>query len=228
MNASLPVLAALCILLSGCIAPYEVQPPPTPDAQRVQWQWQQHQARMAGISAWNVNGKIAVQSGRKGGSATLRWEYQPPREQIEIYGPFGGGRVQITVQPERAILKDSKGNTIEADTAAHALYQRLGWRVPFAQLHNWVRGLPAERAPGEQAPQITLDTAGRLRTLQQSRWLVEYQQYQTIHQLELPHTLSLVSQPGDLEVYSRHGEYIGDSLSVKIILRRWQDLQVAE
>ena len=223
------VALALLLLLVGCAPLGEIKPTP-PDQTHDQRQklWQQHHAQMSGIFAWRMRAKIAVvvaaKNHAKSGNATLVWEYQRERQQIELYGPFGSARVQINAQPGKAILKDTKGNRIEDTNAAQVLYQRLGWQVPFAQLGYWIRGIPSADAT-EDTVTITLDHAGRLQHLRQGNWLVEYQGYDTIKPFQLPRKLTITAAPGSIEIYDRDEQYIGDQLSVKIILKRWQDIQ---
>ncbi len=228
-------LLAMLLLLAGCASPGTIKPS-TPD--ETQALWRQHRAKMSGISAWRLKGKIAIQTGTgtgtgpENGSATLVWAYRRDRQKIELYGPFGSGRVRITTQPGSgsgtetggAVLKDTRGNTIEGANATEVLYRRLGWQVPFEQLQYWVRGIPNRGATG-----ITLDHAGRLQTLRQGNWLVEYQDYayysDDANQLHLPRKLTITAAPGSMEIYARNGAYIGDQLSVTVILKRWRDIR---
>ncbi len=225
---------AVLLLLAGCVPPQGVKPP-LPDsgsvspAQETETLWRQHRAKMSGISRWRIKGRIAVKTGRKGGNATLLWAYRRDRQNIELYGPFGSGRVRIAAQPGRAVLKDTEGRSIEGASAAEALYERLGWRVPFQELRYWVRGIP-DAAGG--AANLTLDADGRLQTLQQGQWRVAYQEYGAVGlagaDLQLPRKLSITAVPGSMEIYDHDGEYIGDHLSVKVILKQWRDIEFAE
>ncbi len=175
------------------------------------------------LSGWMIKGKIGVNSGRKGGSATLQWAYLNDRQQIEqqidLYGPFGGGRVQISVTNDAAILKDTKGVMIEGLTADQVLYQRLGWQVPFTELVMWCKGLP-----DDYALNLVIDDFGRLKSFNQGVWHVEYQQYQSVNDLTLPRKLTITSLPGHMEIYDDAGKYIGDALSIKVILKRWSNI----
>ncbi len=131
---------AVLLLLAGCVPPQGVKPPlpdsgsgsgSAPPAQETETLWRQHRAKMAGISRWRIKGRIAVKTGRKGGNATLLWAYRRDRQNIELYGPFGSGRVRIAAQPGRAVLKDTEGRIIEGASPAAALYARRGCGVPF-------------------------------------------------------------------------------------------------
>ena len=215
------------LLLAGCASlPPEVVKP-TGEAQAL---WQQHRAKMSGVSAWYIKGKMAVTAGTraapKNDNATLTWAYQRDRQKIELYGPFGSGRVQITAEPGEAVLKDTKGKTITGANAAEVLYERLGWQVPFEQLRYWVRGIPGGGA-ADAVDKITVDSAGRLKTLAQGNWRVAYQDYSTVNGLSLPEKITVTAAPGSMEIYDRDGEYLGDLLRIKLILQRWRDIQIA-
>lgn len=217
------IAAAVAVLwLAGCAPRAVVAPTPEVDKAAL---WRQHQANMARIIGWDVKGKIAIKSGRKGDNATLVWDYraaEETRQEIEIYGPFGSGRVRIAAAADKAVLRDGKGPAIEGETIAEVLYRRLGWRVPFAELQYWVRGLAA---PGDA--DLTLDDGGRLRALQQGDWRVEYDGYVAAGGVQLPAQLTAAAAPGRFKFYDKDGEYLGDTLQVKVSLRRWREVEIA-
>ncbi len=220
MRLIAPLLACL-LLLAGCAT----TPPPEElgDAEALA-RWQSTRVTLETIDRWNLRGKMGVRTGPKGGSATLKWEYTPNGQEIELYGPFGGGRVLISVDAEGALLRDTKGNEIYGASASEVLYRRLGWHVPFDHLSDWARGLP-----GEGATDIVIDGAGRLKRMVQDNWQVEYQRYEdpgdTLPGLSLPTRLEVSAMPGTMEIYSDDGEYLGDELSVKVILKRWWEVE---
>ncbi len=187
--------AAAALALGGCATPPVAPSLPAADPGATDALWQQRRAVLSRLSAWRLRGKIAVKTGRRGGSATLLWDYrqsgpgsiQKITQQIELYGPFGGGRVRISAQPEGATLKDTRGGVIQAATAAEALHQKLGWQVPFAELRHWARGLPN---PG--AVDLVFDGAGRLLSFSQGDWLVRYDDYAAVA-AAIPADISAIS-----------------------------------
>jgi outer membrane lipoprotein LolB len=183
-------------------------------------QWNELQQSNLNIQSWSLKGKIGVKSGSKGGSATLNWDYQNATQNIELYGPFGGGRVHITANEDSATLKDTKGKIIQGRSAQDVLFQRLGWHIPFEELILWSRGLP-----NEGATDIVTDSSGRLQSLNQGVWHVEYLEHRTINNYTLPRKLTISSLPGTLEVYDDDGNNLGDQLTVKIIFKRWWDIK---
>ncbi len=204
-------------MLSGCATMPE--PESVSEDQRLRL-WGQHQSIHARISSWSLKGKIGVSTGSKGGSVTLNWLYAPTEQNIELYGPFGGGRILIESSPTSAVLRDVKGKVIHGESAEQVLYERLGWHIPFDEMAMWSRGLP-----GEDASDLKINSSGRLMSFNQGIWHVEYTQYQSILKFSLPHKFTLTSLPGELEVFDEDGNYLGDELRVRIVLKSWRDIQ---
>ncbi len=184
--------------------------------------WLQHQSTHARISSWALTGKIGVRTGSRGGSATLNWSYAPAEQDIELYGPFGGGRVLIEASSTSATLRDTRDRVIHGESAGQVLYVRLGWRVPFDEMALWCRGLP-----GENATDLKFDAAGRLMSFNEGIWHVEYEQYQSVLQFSLPRKFTITSLPGKIDFFDRDGNYLGDELRIRVVLQSWRDIKPA-
>lgn len=214
-------ILVVTLLLSACVTT-----PPPEDLTRIESlaRWETLRQDLASIDRWHLRGKMGVRTGPKGGSATLKWQYAPDHQEIELYGPFGGGRVIINVDADGAVLRDTKGRVIHGATASEVLYERLGWHVPFDHLADWARGLPGEDATG-----IVIDGTGRLKRMVQDNWQVEYQAYEkadkSLPGFALPSKLQVSALPGTMEIYSDDGEYLGDELRVKVVLKRWWEIE---
>ncbi len=219
--------SVFAILLSSCATTSPERPtsvlPQLTEQQKLDL-WRDHERQLSTIQSWNLRAKMGVKTGPKGGSATLKWHYAIDKQDIELYGPFGGGRVIIKVDQDGAELRDTKGRVIQGDTASEVLYTRLGWHVPFDHLSDWARGLP-----GEGASDLELDNEGRLVRLIQDNWEVQYLGYRpvegSLEGLMLPTKLTVSALPGTIEVYSNKGKYLGDELNVKVILKRWWEIE---
>ncbi len=211
----IPVILAI-VILSGCAT--GISDHTATKSHRLAL-WEQQQINNANISSWALTGKIGVKTGSKGGTATLHWAYLAGAQEIQLYGPFGGGRVQITTTADSATLEDTRGGVIQGESADEVLYRRLGWQVPFTGLVKWCRGIP-----DDNATDIEIDGAGRLKSLNQGIWHVEYQQYVSVDALTLPAKLTITSRPGALDLYDEKGRHIGDELRVKLILKRWRGI----
>lgn len=182
--------------------------------------WHQHQSIHTQISGWSLKGKIGVRTGAKGGSATLNWLYAPPEQNIELYGPFGGGRILIEASSTSATLRDARGQVINGESAEQVLYERLGWHVPFDEMIIWSRGLP-----GKDASDIMINASGRLMSFNQGIWHVEYNQYQSVLGFSLPRKFTITSLPGEVEFFDEDGNYLGNELRIRIVLKNWRDIQ---
>ena len=226
------LLVALLGLLSACA----VQQSPLQsideqaNAAETRMKWQAHRDAVSRIDRWRVTGKIAVKAGDKGGHATLRWNKSAQSQKIELYGPLGGGRVEIEATATGATLKDTRGAALSGKSVAKLIEQRLGWPLPFDQLPDWLRGLPAS----EQA-KIQWDEQGRISRMDDQGWQVSYPSYQDIDfqladdsgdpvntTLSMPRMIELNALPGTLKVYDKKGEYLGENFFIRLIVKSWQ------
>lgn len=195
-------------VITGCATPL------VPLSERLNL-WDAHSQRAGQLTQWQTKGKIAIRIIADGVSenisANWRLHHRPDNQRIDIYGTFGSGRVLLTATPSGAILKDARGESTTADTPSDALYEKLGWRLPFAEMEYWMRGLPTKDT-NIKLTDLELDPRGRLTNINEKGWLVVYSKYQNINGLQLPHTLHL------------RGEEDGQTFSVKIILKNWWGL----
>ncbi|MCY4218805.1 MAG: lipoprotein insertase outer membrane protein LolB [Gammaproteobacteria bacterium] len=208
----------LVIFLSGCST---TAPLFSEDHERwsLKDRWAFQEANNRTISEWHLRGKLSIKAGTKGGSSTLRWSYADTAQNIQLYGPLGGGRVIVDVEPGQAILKDSKGQIIEGLSAEEVLYERLGWHVPFDELAWWSRGLP-----DIDSTEIEIDNDGLLKRLEHGIWEVEYLEYSRVDSYVLPRRLEILSKPGKIKTYDNKGNYIGDQLRLIVVINRWNDI----
>lgn len=191
-------------------------------AAQTQARWQAHQLAMLELDHWRVKGKIAVKAGSKGGHATLRWDKNAVVQKIELYGPLGGGRVEIESDASGVRLKDTHGGQLRGDSVAKLIEQRLGWPLPFDQLPDWLRGLPSS----EQAV-MEWDEVGHIVRMNDQGWQISYPEYQLIDlgdfgEVSVPRMIELNALPGTLKVYDKQGEYLGEDFFIRMIVKSWQ------
>lgn len=128
--------------------------------------------------------------------------------------------MHIKVTGDSAVLRDTRGRVVKGKSAEQVLYKRMGWHVPFDELVMWSRGLP-----NEGATDIKIDEYGRLMSLNQGIWHVEYQEHQSTLNFTLPTRFTITSLPGQIEFFDDDGDYLGDELKVRVILKRWQNIK---
>ena len=83
---------------------------------------------------------------------------------------------------------------------------QLGWQLPVSHLLYWVRGLPAP----DSRSRIALDPNGRLASLQQDGWDVQYLGYTEEDGYTLPNRIKLA----------------GRDLKITLVVKDWQPRQL--
>jgi len=197
----------VALWLAGCAS--VGQRPPVADPQRT---FEARQHRLQDLRNWELKGKVGLRGGESNGQANLVWQRDADHHQIRLFGPFGGGMVQLTQDPGRAQLRDSKKKTYDGDNARALLLETTGWDIPFDALTYWVTGVPA---PGD-AGTLVLDAWGRLASLEQSGWRIRIQDYRRAGGYELPRSVELESMPGSTADAPVH------QARVKLVLKRWE------
>ena len=181
--------------------------------------WSVHREQLLTLSDWTLSGRMAVRTGERGGTASLLWRRAGQHDRVILFGPFGSGRIGIVKDENGAELQDGQQRVYHGDTAESVLMQGVGWHVPFRELGFWVRGLPA---PGV-IDDLVLDAEGRAAHISQHGWNVDYRAYRAVDNMVLPSKLFIAARPGTVRITADDGTYLGDQLSVRIIIRTWND-----
>lgn len=152
--------------------------------------WDQRQAALTRVTAWQVKGAIGLQDAKQVQSASLQWQQSSVNTfAIRLFGPLGAGNTIIIGRPGQVTLTTSDKKTITATDGETLLRQQTGWQLPIDNIYYWARGLPA---PGD-SPRVQLDSASRLQSLQQAGWRIDYQRYSPVNGLELPGKIILTN-----------------------------------
>lgn len=207
-------MVILAVVQTGCVST-----PPLPPADDPSAAWLERSEELAGIDWWEVKGKLAVKTHKRGGQANMLWKRDGDDHNINLYGPFGGGRVVLIRDSDGAILRDNKKRTYYASTAEELLYRVAGWQVPFQAMRYWVLGMPN---PGEEYEQ-SIDDWGRLQTLRQAGWEVEFTEYKDFEGRELPRKFHMTALPGKQHIVDDELDE-SDQVRVRVIIKRWRFL----
>ncbi|MEX2524988.1 MAG: lipoprotein insertase outer membrane protein LolB [Gammaproteobacteria bacterium] len=160
-------LVLLC-LLSACATR-----PPVPEGEQNR-AWQRHSDRIAGLTQWELKGRIALRVEEEGWTASLHWRQEEAAYVIRILAPMGQGRYELRGNASTVQLRMPDNRVLYAQDAQTLLRDNLGWQLPVEGLVWWVRGLPA---PDNTPDTLKLDKRGRLQELQQDGWRVLYDHY---------------------------------------------------
>ncbi len=213
MTARGLVVVIVTLIIAGCAS----VAPKGPAVERgAQIKWRQHHAQVARLDQWDISGRIGVRTADAGGSANLRWKFDNDIDQIDLFGPFGGGRIRLDIDPDGAHLRDGEGAEFFAATASQALLNATGWHVPLEALGYWVRGMPA---PGEH--DLAIDDAGRLIFLNQQGWEITFREYALHQEVLFPRKIRLSASEKTIGELTAREQMSGDVLVVKLFIEQW-------
>jgi len=156
--------------------------------------YQQRADQISVFEQWGLVGKLSLDDGEDGGSGRLSWDAKAAGSDLDFHGAMGRGAWQLQVREHSATLKEADGTMQTAADVNELMQNRVGWSVPVKALAWWVRGL---KAPGETGSQ-QIDADGRLLSLQQYGWTVEFNRYRSIDDIDLP--VRLEAQKDDYRV----------------------------
>jgi len=189
------VLAGL--VLSSCIA-VPTRPPENPAFVRA---YQLRFEHLRPLNHWAVDGRIAISNGKDGGSGNLSWLHDDRVTRMSFRGVLGRGAWQIQADTSGARLELASGEVRHASSIAELVRKQIGWKIPVDALSWWIKGL----AQPDKWETRTLDEKGRLKSLQQFGWHVDFDKYGEPDSYWLPAKLT-----------ARRDNY-----SVKMIVRKW-------
>jgi len=201
-------LLGLTALAAGCATAPSLPPVENPAAT-----WQARQTELRPITAWKIQGRLAMRTAEEGWQASLNWVREGERHRIDIIGPLGRGHLRLTRDNQGAELRDADQRSWHAENPEQLLYRTTGWLVPLDGLNFWVLGLPLPDTAASQE----LDPQGRLKTLSQSGGDIRFLEYTRYGALDLPSKLFIKRQGR-----GTNGSPADDAtLEVRLVIERW-------
>ncbi len=180
------------LVVSGCatLPPPPSQPPTTSSIN------QKHLATLANIKAFSLKGRLGVVSNPRGFSGGIDWQHQTADDNIDVYSPVGGKVANIVKKSSGVTLTTQDGHSVSAKDAETLTETALGWRLPLSGLSDWALGKPTT----SKIDASTWDEQGRLTTLKQDGWDIEYQNYAENSGYFLPSKIVLKSEKVNLKL----------------------------
>ncbi len=166
-------LAVLGVLLLAACA--------TPSRQLPESDFSDQQQQLQALDDWQVEGKIGLRANGRGGSAQLNWRQQQNHYKLRLSGPLGIGTVLVNGSDAGVELRNKDG-VYQAASPEQLIQQLTGWQIPVTALQYWARGLPSPDLP-VQGQQIE---SGRLASLEQGGWHIDYRDFTQVNGLWLP------------------------------------------
>ncbi|MBD9478363.1 lipoprotein insertase outer membrane protein LolB [Pseudoxanthomonas sp. PXM02] len=164
-------------------------------------------AWLASQADWSFAGRVAVSANGKGGSGRIDWQQTGAGYLVALSAPVTrqSWRLSGDLQSRAARLEGLEGGPREGADADRLLREATGWDIPVASMAHWARGVADPSAPAEA---VEYDVEGRLRTLTQQGWRVDY--------------LDWFAPEGAQPVMPRRMEARRQGATVKVAVDQWQ------
>jgi outer membrane lipoprotein LolB len=121
---------------------------------------------------FEVHARLAARYRNESFSGTVAWRHGRDSDEMLITSPLGAGVARIVREGDAVTLTTAEPREYKARDAEALTEQVLGFRLPLAGLADWIRG----RAADAPRPVESFED-GRLKTLEQGGWKIEYQAY---------------------------------------------------
>jgi outer membrane lipoprotein LolB len=119
-------------------------------------------------------GRIAARYGSDAFTGNVLWRHAGAGDEMLISTPLGQGVARIVREGDAVQLTTAEGKEFRAPDSESLTERTLGFRLPLEGLADWVRGQPARDSPAR----LDKGPDGKLRSLEQRGWKVEYREYQ--------------------------------------------------
>jgi len=116
---------------------------------------------------------VSIHYGSDGATGRISWIHSSRSDELLIASSLGQGIVQIRRVGQDVELV-SRGKEYRAADAESLTERVLGWRLPLAGLPDWVQGRPDPGGVSE----VQRDIHGRVVSLIQDGWKIEYQDFE--------------------------------------------------
>ncbi|MDY6992116.1 MAG: lipoprotein insertase outer membrane protein LolB [Pseudomonadota bacterium] len=190
----------LTVNMSGCaLIPPSPPPPASPATHAL---WQTHQAQLRTLTAWRLNGRIAITTEQDNWTAHVHWQQHEQEYRLRFNAPLGQGALLLEGNEQQVMMHTAEQKTYIAENPDALILKTLNLAIPITGLHFWIRGLPK---PKQLPSAYRLYEHGYLYSLQQDGWHIEYSRYIPNNTIELPS-----------KIFLDNGQF-----KVKIVISSW-------
>jgi len=182
--------------------------PDTPVTEESYNAWARYQAQLAEFDSWEIHARSVIFVNEEVYQAGINWQREQDRFVLVLEAPLGQGVFRVESYPANGssalvMLTLPDGQKYFNESAEALLLEVLGWSIPVSNLEWWIKGLPMASADYS----FDLRGDGRLKSLLQNDWKVNYLEYFDRQSPE---------QGLPRKMYLKHRD-----LALKIVIERW-------
>lgn len=134
-----------------------------------------------GLDTWRAAGKFAYRSDSLTESGNFNWRQQGDNYQLQLYGPLGMGKLNISGSTHRVRIQH-RDQDINSDQPANLLYRLTGLEIPISLLPHWLRAQPATVSPTN----LQLNADNQIQSFSEHGWQLQYSDYQWLNEIAVP------------------------------------------
>lgn len=165
-------LPALLLLLSACATMRAPAPLGSEQVAAAEARQAERESQLRQVGQWGLTGRLAVATGKQGGSGRLEWRQHGGRFEVSVSAPVTRQSWRLQGDASQARLEGLEGGPRVGVDASTLLREATGWDIPVVALADWVRGV---RAAGLDRAQLHYAADGQLARMEQGGWRIDYQ-----------------------------------------------------
>jgi len=167
----------LAFLLSACATQSARVP-----GNEAEQAYQQRHDYLVSLDDWSLTGRLAADDSKDGGSGSLSWQNSTDATHMSFRGAMGKGAWELQATNGSASLRFADGREFFASSISQLVSEHMKFDVPVEALSWWVLGLAWSNTWDERR----LDEEGRVTSLRQLGWDVNFSNYKLEDQVWLP------------------------------------------
>ncbi|KPJ90340.1 MAG: hypothetical protein AMJ53_13840 [Gammaproteobacteria bacterium SG8_11] len=199
------IILCAAFSISGCASLLKTTKYPPLSAEQ-QAALEQRRQSLADVAAWDFSGRLSLKTDNEAWTGKVRWRQSGEEFRLHFNSPTGQGAMQLMSNAQFGVeMRVAEGGVYYADDAESLLYDHTGWRLPVSGLRLWVMGLPEGN---REIAELLFDDQGRIQSLQQYQWRVQYGPYQQVQAHYLPRKITLQNNKLNLRIVIDHWEIL--------------------
>ncbi len=166
-------------VLVGCVQ--------TPAPQSISWLT--HQQQLENLTDWALTGKLAIITPKERHSLNIYWLQSDNNFHITLTTFLGSTVLDVKKTQFGTEIIDNNGDLFFGEDTEALIEQLSGLVIPIDVLQQWIKGNPRDASyqVSENNQVVSLSGLDRKNSL----WSIEYSNYKTTQQINLPHKLQL-------------------------------------
>jgi outer membrane lipoprotein LolB len=193
------IILAIAMLAGGCVSGGDRI------GEAIEPDWLERRDRLRTADDWRMEGRIALNVGRKGYNGTVSWEQAGEELDFRFRGPFGFGGFRIHGDNTRLRVKTTRGDEFWVTDPVQEMGERFGFSLPVYSMRYWILGVSD---PALEADEVVGED-GLLVELGQGGWQVDFDNYALQGDEFLPGKLVMEKDNIRIRVVSDRLDYTG-------------------